>query len=272
MTELNLRPVASSSSSTSSSSKPIPTSSLLKPWDFTYSPSQTGKDLNLLIMFHGLGDTKLPFSNLGRQLNLPHTAVLSLQAPNPIPLLENPSYSWYNTFTPLFEPLASPDPTTALPSLRHLLEALTSSQVGWELPQIHLFGWGQGGTMSLELAYNIGREPLDTCTTGAPAKRFGSVISICAPLLSHPTSDLKLETPVLYFTRQSPQSAVGKKNQGVIKRAFKQVDVVVGKDGKGEEMPRGRGEWEGIMRFWAQVLKKDDDGWKGGGQVFEVVR
>ena len=53
MSNLTLRPVPSSSAATGA--KAIPTSSILKPWQFEYAPSPDGKDLNLLIMFHGLG-------------------------------------------------------------------------------------------------------------------------------------------------------------------------------------------------------------------------
>lgn len=97
-TPLNLKPTASSSRV---GPRPVPTASLLKPWEFDYSPSPDGKDLNLLIMFHGLGtsarrirledadltqslgDTKGPFFKLAKSFNLPGTAVLSLQAPTP---------------------------------------------------------------------------------------------------------------------------------------------------------------------------------------------
>ncbi|RSH82279.1 hypothetical protein EHS25_005989 [Saitozyma podzolica] len=262
-TPLNLRLAASSSSA---GPRPIPTQSLLKPWTFDYTPSRDGKDLNLLILFHGLGDSKGPFSKLGTSLNLPSTAVLVLNAPLPIPFLESPEhYSWYNTFDPLFNPLPTPDPSP-----------------------IHLFGWGQGGTVALELAYSIGREGLSSSSSSSvsstssasgtgqsdvkrPRRRLGSAVSICAGLLSFPSSDLGLETPVLYFTRQAPKSAVQSKSVNGIKRAFKEVAVLQGDPKAGEAMPRGREEWEGIMRFWGQVLGREDR-WKGDGEVFEVVR
>lgn len=57
MSTLNLRSVSSSASPTS---KPIPSPSLLKPWDFSYASSPDGKDRNLLIMFHGLGRYEFP--------------------------------------------------------------------------------------------------------------------------------------------------------------------------------------------------------------------
>lgn len=51
MSELNLKPVKNEASG----SKPPLKLSSLKPWEFEYAPSKDGRDLNLLIMFHGLG-------------------------------------------------------------------------------------------------------------------------------------------------------------------------------------------------------------------------
>lgn len=101
-------------------------------------------------------------------------------------------------------------------------------------------------------------------------KRLGSVTSICAGLLSHPTTTLGLNTPILYFTRQDPKSAVAKKVKSILERAFREVEVAQG-EGKGEDMPRGRGEWEGVMRFWGMRLAREE-GWKGEGEVYEVVK
>ena len=96
MAQLNLKPSAPAPAR----SRPILSSSLLKPWVFKYSPSPDGNDLNLLILLHGLGtpsspsilpvrrlirhagDTKQSFADLGKKLNLPSTATLALQAPD----------------------------------------------------------------------------------------------------------------------------------------------------------------------------------------------
>ena len=51
------------------------------PVPFSYTPSDDGVDENLLILLHGLGDTHVPFANLGKQLKLPQTASLALRAP-----------------------------------------------------------------------------------------------------------------------------------------------------------------------------------------------
>ncbi|WVQ95130.1 hypothetical protein IAU59_002224 [Kwoniella sp. CBS 9459] len=286
MTSLNLKPVSASSSSSKSTPKPHPTGSLLKPWDFSYAPSNDGSDKNLLIMFHGLGDSKTPFFGLGKQLNLPSTAVLSLSAPDPIPLMDHPSFSWYPTLTPTYDPipLSAQNPTKNLASLRKLISALISPELGWSTQDIHLFGWGQGGTMVLELALDVGKNgvtPNSGSSEGGDPKhnRFGSAVSICAGLLTHPTTDLNLNTPIGYFTRLSPKSSVHAKQLTPIKRAFRAVNVIQGESarsggdgGGGEGMPRGREEWFGIMKFWGQVLARKDEGWKGQGEVYEVVR
>ncbi|KAL7468685.1 hypothetical protein ACHAXS_008922 [Conticribra weissflogii] len=47
---------------------------------YSYRHSPDGVDENLLIFFHGAGDTHIPFDNLGRKMELPQTAILSLSA------------------------------------------------------------------------------------------------------------------------------------------------------------------------------------------------
>ena len=184
--------------------------------------------------------------------------------------MDGPSYSWYNTFDRMFNPIPNPDPTKHIPTLRKLLESLTSAEMGWQLNRIHLFGWGQGGSKVLELASHISDKPLNE------AQRLGSVISICGPILpatlNSTSTSSKSQSPTLVFTRLAPQSAAHTRLANDLKTRFKEVEVINGEKGKGgEDMPRGRGEWEGIMRFWGNVLSKDE-GWKGDGEVFEVVR
>lgn len=173
----------------------------------------------------------------------------------------------------MFNPVPNPDPTKHIPMLRKLLETLTSNEIGWQLHRIHLFGWGQGGSMALEVARSITHDPLSQ----GQAKRLGSVISICGPILPFSKSTSTAtpgngQTPVLLFTRLLPQAAAHRRQKEDLQAVFKEVEVVNGDKGKGgEDMPRGRTEWEGIMKFWGNVLAKDE-AWKGDGEVYEVVR
>src|SRR4051794_15325598 len=111
--------------------------------------------------------------------------------------MDGPSWSWYPIFAPSFPhlPLASPSAYPPIDNLCALLRYLTSKEqegCGWNLEQIHLFGWGMGGTMALELARWIGLHGVDGGKTGehsreAGSRRLGSAVSICGPLLSTPS-------------------------------------------------------------------------------------
>ncbi|KAK4683598.1 hypothetical protein P7C73_g6640, partial [Tremellales sp. Uapishka_1] len=228
---------SSSSSTSATSSKPIPTASILSPWDFSYQPSPDGKDLNLLIMFHGLAAILQP-----RETTFPSQHRHSL--PPSAPPVYDPQYN----------DLPSPDPAPTVPRLKRLLEAL--SKEGWAYNRIHLFGWGQGGTMALALAASV-------------TDRLGSTVSVCGGPSSRPTG--KLETPILYFHRLDARSAASEKTVSSLRNTFKEVEVLQGDIGRGKgDMPKSRSEWEGIMKFWSEVLSRDDR-WKGE-EVYEVVQ
>lgn len=53
-TPLTLKPATP----TPAAKKAVPTRAQLAPWDFDYRSAPDGKDANLLIMFHGLGESE----------------------------------------------------------------------------------------------------------------------------------------------------------------------------------------------------------------------
>lgn len=73
--------------------------------ELVYEPAPDGADSNLLVLLHGLGDTARPFAELGRQLQrtLPQLAVVSVQAPKRVPLLDEDAYMWWDSFDMLGE-------------------------------------------------------------------------------------------------------------------------------------------------------------------------
>ena len=249
------------------------------------------------MLLHGLGDTSAPFLQLGKQLSLPGTCILSLQAPFPyvplapmktetltpvckrVPLMDAPSYTWHPlspsdflTDAPLTTSLES-IVTHTVPLLRSLLRYLTTS-LGWTPERIHLFGWAQGGSVALELARDVGVHGLEA--GNAARRRLGSVTSICGPLLSSPplNESLAIPTPAFYLTRQ-PRDA----SAALLRRTFvPETTTICVREGGGMDMPRGKEEWGLVMRFWSGVLaRKEDEGWMrsaggGEGEVYEVVR
>ncbi|KAJ7337365.1 hypothetical protein DFH08DRAFT_252697 [Mycena albidolilacea] len=208
------------------------------PVPFFYAPSDDGTDENLLILLHGLGDTHIPFSKLGRQLKLPQTAVLAVRAPDQVPFLYEDSFAWFPSFDDLGELIERPNPTPALLLLDRVFRHLTDD-CAWPINRIHLFGFAQGGSVAAEFGIKMARETL------------GSIVTVSGPLLSYPTVSTLSLTPLLVAYRPSavPSSALT-----AFKKGFHRVvEHKMGADGG---MPASKPEWEPIMRFWSEVLAR----------------
>lgn len=133
--------------------------------------------------------------------------------------------------------IANPNPSETVTLLLSLLAHLTAPAPApnWDPAQIHLFGFGQGGSCAAELALAYSQKT---------KRSLGSVVGVCAPLLSHPTSPNKSQTKALVVYRQGEERMVGSSSW---KRGFDSVREV-SLSGRGEGMPRGRDEWFEIMR------------------------
>ncbi|KAJ7253051.1 hypothetical protein B0H12DRAFT_1117201 [Mycena haematopus] len=208
------------------------------PVPFFYAPSDDGTDENLLILLHGLGDTHIPFSKLGRQLKLPQTAVLAVRAPDQVPFLYEESFAWFPSFDDLGELIERPNPTGALLLMDQIFKHLTDD-CAWPANRIHLFGFAQGGSVAAEFGVKMNRETL------------GSIVTVSGPLLSYPTLSTLSLTPLLIAYRPSevPPNALA-----AFKKGFHRV--VEHKMGAGGGMPASKPEWEPIMRFWSEVLTR----------------
>ncbi|KAG6335176.1 hypothetical protein ID866_3920 [Astraeus odoratus] len=125
MPEIHLR--ESSSFTSSPHKKPPPDSSKITV-PFSYTSSNDGTDENLLVLLHGLGDTHIPFTKLGRSFNLPQTATLALRAPEQIPFLYEQAYQWYTSFDPLGDLIERPNPTSALDLLSSVFDHLIDGE------------------------------------------------------------------------------------------------------------------------------------------------
>ncbi|KZV62134.1 hypothetical protein PENSPDRAFT_692769 [Peniophora sp. CONT] len=230
--------------------KPAPKSSVIRT-PFSYSPSDDGTDENLLILLHGLGDTHIPFTKLGRSLKLPQTATLAIRAPDKIPFLYEEAYQWYTSFDGIGDLIDNPNPTPALDLLSKILTHLTQD-CAWPVNRIHLFGFAQGGSVAAESALKWWRSQPQTA---GPIEALGSVVTVGGPLLSYPnTLSRPCPTPLFVFARQPPaESAMPSNSMAAFKKGFANVrDTSM----RGEGMPRSRDEWEPIMRFWSENLQR----------------
>jgi len=233
---------------------------------FEYTPSDDGTDENLLILFHGLGDTHVPFARLGKQLMLPQTATLALRAPEQIPYLYESAFQWYESFDLLGEMLERPNPTPALDLLSKVFKHL-AEDCQWPSDRIHLFGFSQGGSVAAEFALKWWRAELEKQRQNQIKsseeqddaayipKSLGSVVTIAGPLLSYPTIKTPSPTPLIALHRPPPsQTSLMSASLTAFKKAFSNVSEVALP--KGEGMPRSREEWEPIMRFWSEKLSR----------------
>lgn len=81
--------------------KPLPEASCTS-LKFEYCPSPDGVDENLVLFFHGLGDKMKPnFVRLSQSLQLPQAATCCIQAPTPVPYLEEEGWQWFPSFNNL---------------------------------------------------------------------------------------------------------------------------------------------------------------------------
>ncbi len=199
---------------------------------------------NVLILLHGLGDTHASFTNLARQLSLPETACLSLQAPTPLPF-DLGGFHWGDDI--IFDQASgNMDFDTGFnKSIRIIKEDVIQKglveKCGYKPREITLFGFGQGGMAAL-------------AATSSLPKELGGVISLGGPLpLSVSTIAAgKAKTPVLVLGRSSntliTPSAITR-----LKTVFETVDYKQWKKSD-DDMPTNREEMLPIMRFFARRL------------------
>lgn len=129
-------------------------------------PDVPGRERNLLIFLHGFGGRKDSFIELAEQLKLPRTAVMVLNAPSELPdeLLDDPpGFSWFTLLDDNFESI---EPTPKEKRRRKSLEKVAEkfgellnmlvTMCGWSADEIFLFGYGQGGTVALEMSLRSG--------------------------------------------------------------------------------------------------------------------
>ncbi|KUI52603.1 hypothetical protein VP1G_00063 [Cytospora mali] len=192
----------------------------LKP-DLTVSlhfPSPPESMTAILILFHGLGDSEIPFASFARNVNLPGVLAISVRGTNPLPpsLLGEPldsgptrNFHWGNdvNLAPHSDGLdADPGFSKAADLISNrLIKGTLVEKCGWELSDILFFGFGQGGSLALGLASKL---------RDAEASRpFKGVVSIggVLPVSMIPSQSgrPKAKTPVLVCHGESCEAVDG---------------------------------------------------------------
>jgi len=212
----------------------------------TPPPSLSTQPINALILLHGLGDTNASFTNLGKQLALPETTCISLQAPTPLPF-DLGGYHWgddivFDQSTGQMELDAGFEKAGKMVEKDIIQDALIGN-CGHNPRDIFLFGYRQGAMAAIVAMLSMNS-----------LEEFGGIISIGGPV---PTSSLKAnqssKTPICVLGG-STNTLITKSALDGIKKCFE--DVRYHKwERPGDGMPRNRAEMYPIMRFLASRMR-----------------
>lgn len=237
------------------------------------SQSQSRPPPNILLLLHGLGDTHTPFTNLGTSLALPETTVLTIQAPNPLPL-DIPGFHWgddinFDSRTGALDMDAGFTKTTKL-LVESVIKSVLVGKCGYKLREIMVLGFGQGGMAGLIAAEKIFAEGVGNGSGseggGGEGRELAGVISIGAayPLslageksTTTGSDQGKSRTPVLVVAGRDSE-VVTESAMKRTKDVFQFVEMHEYRR-RGDTMPRSRDEMLPIMRFFGRRLRS----WQG---------
>ncbi|TKX26782.1 phospholipase/carboxylesterase-like protein [Elsinoe australis] len=212
----------------------------------TITPAPSGQPpTNILVLLHGLGDSHVPFAQLGTQLNLPNTACIAIKGPNVLPF-ETTSFHWCDDL--IFDSTTNGlDPDGGFKtSTRVLTEDIINhgliEKCNYKPRDIVFLGLGQGGMAALNVAVSYPKE-------------LGGVVSIGGglPGEASPSSDPKSKTPVICVSgTDSLWVTAGSEEK--LKNNFQNVRISKYRR-KGDTMPKDREEMMPIMQFFASRLR-----------------
>ncbi|CAG8972774.1 hypothetical protein HYALB_00006866 [Hymenoscyphus albidus] len=229
-------------------------------------PPRSGPPINILILLHGLGDTKTPFTSLSRSLNLPETACLAIQGLHPIPQIftgsEVPSFHWGDDVL-IDEAKGEIEMDSGFEKTREVLGDVVRRLMegcGFPAKNILFYGFGQGGMAALSLISSS-----SSSSSSLPAfstLEFGGLISIGGRLpsssfpttsTSSPNTTTKIKTPILVCGASNSTQITRQAIDG-LKERFGSVEYVKW-DKRGDSMPGSREEMVPVMRFFARRLR-----------------
>ena len=202
--------------------------------------------VNVLVLLHGLGDTNASFSNLARQLQLPETTCVSLQALTPLPF-DLGGFHWGDDI--IFDQATGQmDFDTgfekAIKVIREeIIQKILIKKCGYQSREIILFGFGQGAMAAMAAVSSMKEE-------------VGGVVSVGGPLpasIVDQGTPAKNRTPILVLGGSS-NSLITAEAITKLRKAFEFVEYTKWKK-NGDSMPRSREEMLPIMHFFSRLLR-----------------
>lgn len=209
------------------------------------------KPTNAIIFLPGLGDTAANFSSFAKALKLPDAVTVTLQPPFPLPFPVGPGFHWSDDLQVDTSSGAIDQDSLLTRSTSMLVSVITEVLIKnhhFSPPAIHLFGFGQGGSLALSV-------PLHDHISGLGS--LGGVISIggSLPLSTHHATKKKSRTPVCLLG--GSRGVLAKHEQSPLKRMRSVYEFVEYHEWKkaDDSMPKNRDEVSPIMQFFARRLR-----------------
>ncbi|TLD23982.1 hypothetical protein PspLS_06623 [Pyricularia sp. CBS 133598] len=231
----------------------------------------------ILVLFHGLGDNEAPYAGFARGMALPGVLSVAVRGTSPLPpamlglpLDSGPTNHFHYGDDIKVGSGDGLDPDPGFDKARRvLLEKLVGDVIvgrcGWDVADVLLFGFGQGGSLALGLASSVrmGPEVVDVSEGDGGSSRpgkgsaFKGVISVGGPLPQSMVPTVsnrpKASTPVL-LCRGRASEDLDDDAVEVVKKEFDNVEVATWKKSQ-DGMPESRDEILPIMKFFADRLR-----------------
>ncbi|KAK3946053.1 hypothetical protein QBC46DRAFT_370705 [Diplogelasinospora grovesii] len=252
-------------------------------------PSPRESTTAILILFHGLGDSEIPFADFARRMSLPGVLGISVRGTSIVPAAligdgarGGEHYHWgddlrASSYTDGLD--MDPGYTKAADLvLNHLIRGVLVDTCGWTTKDILLFGFGQGGSFALGLGSLLrvppkvveikeeeddkgnGQEGGDQGVSDDEGSntQFMGIVSIGGPLppsmIPTVSGKKKSRTPVL-VCRGRASEVLDDEGDAIdtIKEEFQFVKVVTWKK-RDDGMPTSRDDMVSLMKFFADAL------------------
>eukprot|EP01080_Neovahlkampfia_damariscottae_P012446 gene12446-6198_t len=239
--------------------------------DYSYFDSEDKYNENLIISFHGFGDTKKSYLTLAKNMKLPQTAILVANGTKKVPEWIIPEgYSWFDSKIPGLEDIFSTYSTSTeiniisgqwVDIIKNLVE-----KHSFKYQNIFLLGFSQGATMCCLISLSL-------------KQKLGGLICIspsCLELLfEYHKNELKnLKIPI-YFSHGILDDKItttdAKKNYDRVKKLLgNDDDSIIKLYKKQHQMISSPEEMKDIMEFIAPKMYLRNIQLEKASDIYEV--